>query len=398
MLDRPLPLRVAIVADLAEERWPSMDLVADMLMAHLANRAPGDNLHVELLRPSFGQPSGGPRAQGAFERYRNRFWTYPRWLKARASSFDLFHVVDHSYAHVVHELPADRTLVTCHDVDAFLPLIDPPRASTRLPSWLTRRVLSGLQKAAHVSCVSHATRDDLRRYELVPDERLSVVHNGVHPELTAQPTADAEDAIAKLAGPSGRHLDLVHVGSTIARKRIDVLLAVFAAVRQVEPRARLLKAGGALTDAQRAMARDLGLEPHIVQLPFLATTALAALYRRASAVLVTAEREGFGLPVVEALACGAPVVATDLPVLREVGGDAVAYCALDRPEQWRDVILAIARETDAERCARLSAALRRSEGFTWRRAAEATTALYCRLSCGESGQSQVTGHKSQVGR
>lgn len=377
VLDRPQPLRVAIVADLAEERWPSMDLVADMLMTHLADRTgAGDDMHVELLRPSFARSARGSRAPGSFERYRHRFWSYPRWLRTRASSFDLFHVVDHSYAHVVHELPAARTLVTCHDVDAFLPIVEPRRASTRLPGWLTRRVLSGMQKAAHVCCVTRATRDELRRYGLVTDERLSVVHNGVHPELTPLGNPDADRAIADLVGPIGRHFDLLHVGSTIARKRIDVLLGVFAAVRAVEPRARLLKAGGALTDAQRALARDLGLEPHIVQLPFLPTRRLAALYRRAGVVLVTAEREGFGLPVIEALACGAPVVATDLPVLREVGGDAVAYCTLDRPEQWRDAVLALARETHLERSLRVAASVRRAAGFSWRDAAEATRILY----------------------
>ncbi len=358
-----------------------MDLVADMLMAHLGDRLPGsDELHVELLRPSFAGPGPGARVRGSLERYRHRFWSYPRWLRARAASFDLFHVIDHSYAHVVHELPAARTLVTCHDIDAFLPIVEPARASTRLPTWLTRRVLAGLQKAAHVSCVTRATRDDLRRYALVPDDRLSVVHNGVHPSLTPHPDAEADRAIEELVGPVGRHLDLLHVGSTIARKRIDVLLHVVAAVREVEPRARLLKAGGTLTDAQRAMARDLGLEPHVVQLPFLATETLAALYRRSAAVLVTAEREGFGLPVIEALACGAPVVATDLPVLREVGGDAVVYCALDAPEAWRSAVLAIVREPQAERRARVSAAVRRASGFSWRDAAESTKALYRTLA------------------
>ena len=378
-VDRLAPLRIAIVADLAEERWPSMDLVADMLVAHLGERTPSvGDVQVELLRPSF--TGGGTRTPGAFERYRHRFWSYPRWLRGHASGFDLFHVVDHSYAHVVHELPAERTLVTCHDIDAFLPIVEPARASTRLPTWLTRRVLSGMQKAAHVSCVSQATCDDLRRHGLVPEERLSVVHNGVHPALTPHPDADADRAIEHLVGPAGGHVDLLHVGSTIARKRIDVLLHVVAAVREMDPRVRLLKAGGALTDAQRAMARDLGLEPHIIQLPFLATDRLAALYRRASAVLITAEREGFGLPVIEALACGAAVIATDLPVLREVGGDAAAYCAIDRPEDWRDAVLSVVREPQAERYVRTSAAIRRAAGFSWRAAAEATKILYGALA------------------
>ena len=61
-------------------------------------------------------------------------------------------------------------------------------------------------------------------------------------------------------------------------------------------------------------------------LPFLDRATLAAVYRRSALVLLPSEREGFGLPVLEALACGTPVVASDIDALREVGGDAVRYC------------------------------------------------------------------------
>ena len=106
--------------------------------------------------------------------------------------------------------------------------------------------------------------------------------------------------------------DLLHVGSTIPRKRIDVLLEVVAAVRRAEPGARLLKAGGSLTAEQERLARSLGLADAVVTLPFLTRRTLAALYRRAAVVLQPSEAEGFGLPVAEALACGVPIVASDL--------------------------------------------------------------------------------------
>ena len=62
-------------------------------------------------------------------------------------------------------------------------------------------------------------------------------------------------------------------------------------------------------------------------MPLLDRDELADLYRRAALVLLPSDREGFGLPVVEAMACGTPVVASDIPALREIGGDAAAYCA-----------------------------------------------------------------------
>ena len=61
------------------------------------------------------------------DRLLNRFVNYPRYLRQHASEFDVFHIVDHSYAQLVHELPAARTVVTCHDLDTFRCLLDPER-------------------------------------------------------------------------------------------------------------------------------------------------------------------------------------------------------------------------------------------------------------------------------
>src|SRR5204863_273063 len=77
---------------------------------------------------------------------------------------------------------------------------------------------------------------------------------------------------------------------------------------------------------QQRLSRTLGLADHLVCLDDVDEPTLAALYRRAAIVLQPSEREGFGLPLIEAMACGTPVVASDLAALREVGGDAVRYC------------------------------------------------------------------------
>ena len=84
----------------------------------------------------------------------------------------------------------------------------------------------------------------------------------------------------------------------------------------------------------------------LVELPFVDRTTLAALYRRATLALLPSEREGFGLPLVESLACGTPVVASDIPALREVGGSAASYCPVADVSAWRDRILALVAERD----------------------------------------------------
>ncbi|MBC7909379.1 MAG: glycosyltransferase family 4 protein, partial [Pyrinomonadaceae bacterium] len=290
----------------------------------------------------------------------------------------------HSYAQLVHHLPAERTIVTCHDIDTFRCLLEPEREPrSKLFVAMTRKIFDGLRKAARVTCDSHATRDDLLKYEVIPPERLSVIYNGVHPTCSAEPDALADEKAARLLGAAqAGGIDLLHVGSTIARKRIDVLLSVFAAVKKEFSQARLLRAGGAFTREQLKLVEQLGLAKSIVVLPSLSRPVLAAVYRRATLVLQPSEREGFGLPVIEAMACGAPVVASDLPVLREVGGEASVYCPVADVKTWTASVneLLSGRSMQPELwAARRAAGLAQSSLFSWSEYARRMVCLYQEL-------------------
>jgi glycosyltransferase involved in cell wall biosynthesis len=376
------------VADYLEEGWPSMDLVANMLVDRLRAEY-ADSIEPTLIRPALRRrlsrlpgASGSARAQMA-DRIANRLWDYPRVVESAAEAYDLFHVVDHSYAQLVHRLPAERTLVTCHDLDTFRSVLDPelePRSAAFRA--MTRHILDGLGKAAHIACDTAATRDDLVRKAAVGAERTSVIPNGPHPSCSpsAEPAADAE--AARLLGGRGATY-LLHVGSTIARKRIDVLLRVVAAVRRQYRDTRLVRVGGPFTAEQRVLVRELGLDDAIVQLPFVDRSTLASIYRRSALVLQPSEREGFGLPVIEALASGTPVVASDIDALREVGATAVEYCVSDDVEDWARTVgrLLAERDTEPDRWReRRDAGINRASAFSWSRYARDVASVYRLLS------------------
>ena len=377
-------MRVAIIADYLEEGWPSMDLVADMLVEHL-RREHADAVEATLIRPPmprrltrFPLPIGQARAS-VLDRAAARQWDYPRTLREVRGRFDVYHVVDHTYAHLVHGLPAARSVVTCHDVDAFRSILQ-PEVEPRSPPfrWMSQRILNGLRRAAHVPCDSEATRDALVTLAAFPAERLSVIPNGSDTTGWPESEAMADLEAARLIGP--RHgVELLHVGSTIARKRIDVLIDVFAAVRQDQPDARLIRVGGPFTGEQRARARDLGVLDAIVVLPFVDRATLAGVYRRAALTLLPSEREGFGLPLVESLAAGTPMVATDISVLRELGGDAVSYAPLADVAQWRHVIVSLLAERDdspARWRARKAIGIARASEFSWSHYANGVLRVY----------------------
>ncbi|HKG91397.1 MAG TPA: glycosyltransferase family 1 protein, partial [Gemmatimonadaceae bacterium] len=314
------------------------------------------------------------------DRLANRFWDYPRTLRRMRDRFDLFHIVDHSYAQLVHELPPGRAVVTCHDLDTFRCVLEPEREPRgRAFRAMVGRTLAGFRAAARVLCVSGATRDAVLAHGLLPPERVVVAPNGVHPSCTTRPDPEADAEAERLLGVRDARVPVVlHVGSTIARKRLDVLLRLYAELRRVVPGVCLARVGG-FTPEQGRLRAQLGLDGAVRELPPLDRRVLAAVYRRASVLVQPSESEGFGLPVVEAMACGTPVVASEIAVLREVGGAAATYCPVGDVPRWTAAVEALLAERAADPegwARRRAAAVARAGVFSWSENARRTVEVY----------------------
>ena len=382
-------LRLALVCDFLEERWPSMDLVGDMLFDQFSRRLK-DQVNVDQIRPALRTRlsilPGMSRSQFAWnaDRLLNRMTDYPRLLRRGSSNYDLYHIVDHSYAQLVHEVPPERTVVTCHDLDAFRCLTQPeiePR-----PKWfcsMARRILDGLRRAAHVICDSESVKNSALSAGLLNGDRVTVIHNGIHPSCSNSPDAAADAAADRLLGASPEVPLLLNVGSTIPRKRIDLLLRIFAAIREQVPTAKLVRIGGPLTKAQHCLASRLGIAGGVLELPFLSREVLAAVYRRSTLLLQTSEAEGFGLPLVEAMACGCHVVASDIPVLREIGADAATFCPVGEILQWAETVVRLLHERSVNAdpwSLRTLASVKNAQRFNWEQTANQTLDVYRRVS------------------
>jgi glycosyltransferase involved in cell wall biosynthesis len=379
--------RLAIFADYPEEGWLSMDLAAEMLVARLrAEHA--DRFEVARLCPPFKRHAtwmplvGAHRYPSTFDRLVNRLRDYPRYARDVRQQYDLFHVADHSYAALVHALPPERTGVFCHDLDAFRAALD-PRGHPR-PRWyraLARHVLRGMQRAAVVFHATRAVRRQIEALGLIDPARLVLAPLAAADEFVPDEHTNGrvprDPAVVRAADAANRGPFLLHVGSCAPRKRIDVLLDVVARARRDHPSLRLVKVGGDWSPEQLDRIARLDLAPHIDHLSGLDRASVAWLYRRARAVLMPSEAEGFGLPVVEALACGAPVIASDIPVLREVGAGAVTYAPLADADAWS---AAVAQHlADPHAAPPRAARLRRAAEFSWSAHAAIIAGAYERL-------------------
>jgi glycosyltransferase involved in cell wall biosynthesis len=366
-----------VIFDAVEERWPSMEFVAEMLVEHLRTEH-ADQYEATAIRPRFfGLFEKIPgldkdRAWNA-DRLMTRFITYPRQLVTQRHDFDVFHVADHSYAQVANVLPGARTGIYCHDLDAFEPLLGHKGSASSWRRALARTQLRGLQRAALVFYSTEQIRKQIVQAGILDSSRLVYAPYGVAAEFSSP---DGLDQLPVGLLPSGPFL--LHVGSSMARKRLDVLFRVFAAVRKRLPGLLLFQQGARLLPEQRQLVAELGLSDALVQPPPLSRAALAALYHRAELIVVTSEREGFGLPVLEALAGGAAVVASDIAPFREVGADAVTYCPVADIECWTETVVRLIEHPEL----RPPASVRRAVAgrFTWTAHAATIATAYQQLS------------------
>ena len=372
---------LAVVADYLEEGWPSMDLFADMLCRQLALQHVAD-VEAERICPPYRRRAarlpfiGSRRISVNADRVANRMWDYPRFLRRNRNRFDLFHIVDHSYAQLIHSLPAGRAGIYCHDLDTFRCLLEPSRDPR--PRWfraLAARVLRGFQKASLIFYSTLQVRRELEGHGLIDPERLVHAPPGVSAEFTPvrEEIEPLPPEVKALAGAPF----LLHVGSCIPRKRIDTLLETVAGLRKGEPGLTLVKVGVDWSIEQRGQIDRLDLARSIVSLHGLTRSQIAALYRAATVVLQPSEAEGFGLPVIEALACGGIVVASDLPVLREVAGDAAVFCPVGDVAAWVGAVAGLLAHPETAPGATLRAT--QASLFSWTHHARAIVDAYRRL-------------------
>lgn len=365
--------RVAILCDMAEEGWPSMDQMADLLATRLPAIRPSldvTRIHHAMVRAASRGPLAASRPAVFADRLLNRMVFYPSRVRREvARRFDLYHVVDHSYAQLLLDLPDASTIVTCHDVDTFRSLVD--AASDPRPLWfrlMTRRILRGLRRAARVVCSSAATRDDVMRFDLVDPSRLRLVPNGINPAYLSAPPEDACRRAATLLGaPSSTAVqespqDVLHVGNDVPRKRLDLAIGIVAALRRRGRAVRLVRVGAPLRPETAACASQLGPEGFL-DLPFLDRDVLSAVYRRCALLLFPSDREGYGLPVVEAFAAGTRVVARDIPALRESSGALAALVPSGGIGDWVAAVEHALREPDPD--AARAARHRHAAALTW---------------------------------
>jgi glycosyltransferase involved in cell wall biosynthesis len=295
----------------------------------------------------------------------------PLWVELATGPLDIFHSPDF----VLPSVRRAKTLVTVHDL-SFIRY--PQCADANLRAYLNQVVPRSVQRADLVLADSQSTKDDLVELLGVEPDKIEIVYPGVEERFHPIEDQALLDEVRRRYTLPPRFI--LGVGTLQPRKNFTRLIEAFADLRFAIRDLRLVIAGGKgwLYEEIFATVERLGLEEKVVFPGFVADEHLPALYNLADLFVFPSLYEGFGLPPLEALACGTPVITSDASSLPEVVGQAGLMVEATDVEALAQAMKQVL-EDDALQEEMIARGLEQARKFTWQKAASRLLNLYKKL-------------------
>lgn len=313
---------------------------------------------------------------GKWKRYWQQYVAYGR--TARKVPADLYHVLDHGYGNTVPFFRQRKTVVTFHD--ALLPNLEkgtiPVKTRPFTAIAAQRYALNCMKKATHIISVSNFSRSELLKHASISPESVTVVHEGVNARFFQEISDHDKRSFRKKWNlPEDTALVLM-TGRTDPHKNIEGGLKAFAEFKKrYSMRSALLKTGNPFTEEQRSLIRQFKLEDSVFDLGGMPYADIPAAYHCSAALLFLSFYEGFGFPVLEAMASGIPTVISHCGSLPEIGGDAALFVDPQNSTAAAESLYKAIAEP-AFRQQVIEKGKRRAAAFTWEKSARETLQVY----------------------
>ncbi len=344
MKNPTLPTQLVLIGNYRPDGQQSMERFAQLLQRGFAEAG----LPAEIWRPPavVGRLSSAHGSGlGKWLGYVDKWLIFPLilcWRQRRVPAGTYFHICDHSNAPYRRALPPTRVGITCHDVlairgalghaDAFCP-------ATPAGTWLQRYILHHLQRIPRLAAVSGETLRQLRELSTVPFQPAwRVIYNGQNADFYPMNTDEGNARRAAVGLWPGPYI--LHVGSNLARKNRRMLLDMCAHLGD-RWSGQIVFAGKGADAALLAHAQRLGLRERVVSVVRPDHATLVALYSGCTAFIFPSFSEGFGWPVIEAQACGAPVITSQVAPMPEVAGSGACCANPHDPTEWAAALLSL---------------------------------------------------------
>lgn len=298
-------------------------------------------LDVSVIRPSkvFGKVSFNNYSLIKWLGYIDKFLLFPILiLLLRLKNLILvsnthYHICDHSNAFYLHFLPKNRTIITCHDVLAIragLGFTDTYCYASISGKVLQKIILNILSKAKKLAAVSEFTLNQLKSIDKQTSltKKWICIHNALSEKFKALPETYIQEVLNKFQLQKNSPI-ILHIGSDLERKNRKLLVHFMYEI-QNDWNGLLVLAGEPLNGELLEIINKLNISDRILQINNPTDTEIIALYSMCQAMIFPSYSEGFGWPIIEAQACGAPVITSNkAPMMDEVGGNAALYANPD---------------------------------------------------------------------
>lgn len=310
----------------------------------------------------------------------NERWLYRLWYRAQlpipvqwtTGKLDLFHSPDFVLPPTSGKIP---TLLTVHDLSfVFFPDVYPKP----LVSYLNQVVPRSIKKATHILADSQATKDDLIRVWHVHENKITVLYSGADQRF--QPVTDAEKitAVRKKYNLADTPY-ILSVGTVQPRKNYQMLIRAFAPIAQSHPHHLIISGGkGWLFDEMMTEVEKQGLNGRVHFIGFVDDQDLPTLYSEATLFVMPSIYEGFGIPILEAMGCGTPVISSDVSSLPEVTGDTAVLLSPDNQRGWTNAIQNLLNDS-AKQSNLTAGGFEQAKNFSWEKSAKQLIQIYSNL-------------------
>ncbi|HEX6224180.1 MAG TPA: glycosyltransferase family 1 protein [Chryseolinea sp.] len=342
-------MQVILIGNYPRDKQESMERFAQMVSEGFRNVG----VQTAIWRPlvylgAFFQTTSG---LGKWIGYIDKWVIFPAilWWRLRKKKFNnpdvRFIVCDHSNAPYLKYLPKERSSITCHDAlairgafgyaDAYCPASP---AGVILQKWILR----SLQNAGTLIATTQLTIDHLTSLssgKVLKQKNWHIIPLAFNADFRRIDKGEKDRLLASV-GLNSNSPFLLHVGSALPRKNRKLLIGMIAAIGD-KWNGRVCFAGEALEEELLNYAKSLGVADRVFSIVKPSHEILRALYNGCEAFVFPSFSEGFGWPPIEAQACGAPVIASNIPPMPEVSGVGALFADPNKPEDFADAFLTL---------------------------------------------------------
>ncbi len=327
------------------------------------SRTDTDTINIPLSRSLNYIMNIGKITLKTIDKYR-----YVPIVKNKVKEGNIKHITSQELAFLLNSILLENVIVTCYDL---IPLVyDKER------SLIWKENMNGLKKADIIITISRFSKDEIVKHLDYPEDRIKIVYPGVDHSVYYE---KRDKKILREHNISNEDKLILYVGSETPRMNVPVLIKAFSKLKKRLPNIKLVKIGESQSYGAREnilkLIKDLNLQDDVIFEGYIPEGELPLWYNASDVLVYPCEYAGFGLPPLEAMACGTPVVTSNTTSLPEVVGDAGIMIDPNDIESMSEMIYQVLTDS-ALREELINKGLERSKQFNWNEAANETRKIY----------------------